>query len=268
MGTTAVTDLLSPATAAFYREGMEALERSGVRFLIGGAYALAHYTGIVRHTKDLDVFLLRADVSRALDALAAIGCRTEITFQHWLGKAFHGDDFLDLIYSSGNGLCPVDEEWFTHARSSSVLGKDLRLCPPEEMIWQKAFVMERERFDGADVAHLLRACGPELDWPRLLRRFGPHGRLLYGHLIFFDYLYPQEAAKIPDGVMMELAERSRVENREPAAPSKVCRGPLVSRSQYLVDLHQWGYPDPRLRPRGSMTEEEVTRWTEAAFEKK
>jgi hypothetical protein len=23
-------------------------------------------------------------------------------------------------------------------------------CPPEEMIWSKAFVMERERYDGAD----------------------------------------------------------------------------------------------------------------------
>ena len=26
----------------------------------------------------------------------------------------------------------------------------------EESLWQKAFIMERERYDGADVAHLLR----------------------------------------------------------------------------------------------------------------
>ena len=26
------------------------------------------------------------------------------------------------------------------------------------MIWSKAFIMERERFDGADVAHLLLHC--------------------------------------------------------------------------------------------------------------
>jgi hypothetical protein len=39
------------------------------------------------------------------------------------------------------------------------------------MIWSKAFVMERERFDGADVAHLLRSMGPRLDWDRILRRF-------------------------------------------------------------------------------------------------
>ena len=32
------------------------------------------------------------------------------------------------------------------------------LIPAEEMIWSKAFIMERERYDGADVAHILRAC--------------------------------------------------------------------------------------------------------------
>jgi hypothetical protein len=32
----------------------------------------------------------------------------------------------------------------------------------EEMVWQKAFIMERERFDGADVVHLIQApWGPD-----------------------------------------------------------------------------------------------------------
>ena len=43
------------------------------------------------------------------------------------------------------------------------------LCPPEEMIWSKAFVQERERFDGADVLHVFRTLGRTLSWDRLSR---------------------------------------------------------------------------------------------------
>src|SRR5262249_60281803 len=42
---------------------------------------------------------------------------------------------------------------------------------------------------------------------------------------------------------------------------RLCRGPLLSRAQYLVDVEQWGYQDARLRPRGAMSAEQVGRWT-------
>ncbi len=100
------------------------------------------------------------------------GYRSELYFSHWLGKAFHGTDFVDIIFSSGNGACPVDDKWFARAVVGKVLGRDVRLIPVEEMIWQKAYIMERERFDGADVNHLLRACGAKLDWDHLIKRFG------------------------------------------------------------------------------------------------
>ena len=96
--------------------------------------------------------------------LADAGFATELTFPHWLGKAYAGDRFIDLIFSAGNGVAAVDDLWFAHAPPGEVLGVPVRLCPPEEMIWSKAFIMERERYDGADVAHLILACGRELDW--------------------------------------------------------------------------------------------------------
>lgn len=52
--------------------------------------------------------------------------------------------------------------------------------------------MERERFDGADVAHIILKRGKRLDWGRLLSRFGEHWRVLLSHLILFDYIYPSE----------------------------------------------------------------------------
>ena len=39
-----------------------------------------------------------------------------------------------------------------------LLGVPVKHCAPEEMIWMKAYIMERERFDGADIAHILRCC--------------------------------------------------------------------------------------------------------------
>src|SRR5262249_5168140 len=154
--------VLQPATRDFYLRALKLVRESGVPFLLGGAYAFGTYTGILRHTKDLDVFVRPDDAPRVLGAFARAGFRTEVTFPHWLGKALNGDDFADVIFNSGNGRCPVDDEWFAHARRAEVLGAAVSVIPAEEMIWQKSYIMERERFDGADVAHLLRARGPGL----------------------------------------------------------------------------------------------------------
>jgi hypothetical protein len=235
---------------------------AGVPFLLGGAYSLAHFAGIERHTKDLDLFVRPSDRDRTLAVLEGAGYRIEVPFPHWLAKAHQheGDDFIDVIYRSGNGLAEVDDEWFANAVDGTALGVPARLCPAEEIIWSKAFVMERERFDGADLAHLLLARGRDLDWDRLLRRFGPHWRVLLAHLTLFGYIYPREREAIPARVMAELAGRLRDETEAPAPDDPACQGPFLSRSQYLVDLAR-GYQDARVKPRGAMTAEDIEIWT-------
>jgi hypothetical protein len=253
---------LDPRASQFYRHALAVLPGAGVPFLVGGAYAFACHTGIVRHTKDLDLFVRPQDAPATLAALGAAGYRTELTFAHWLGKAFQGDHFVDVIFSSGNGLCPVDDDWFAHAAAREVLGTEVRVVPAEEMIWQKSYIMERERFDGADVIHLLRARGPQLDWDRLLRRFGPHWRVLLSHLVLFGFVYPAEQDRIPAGVLRRLVEQLLAGD---GGAEPVCRGTLLSRAQYLADTEQWGYEDPRLAPRGKMTPDEVLHWTAAGL---
>jgi hypothetical protein len=258
--------LLSPETRDFYRDTIHVLRRGKVSFLVGGAYALERYTGVERHTKDFDVFVRPEDAGRALGVLAAAGYRTELTFPHWLGKAYLADDFIDVIFASGNGVARVDDQWFEHAVGAEVWGLAVRLCPAEETIWSKSFVQERERFDGADIAHLLRACGPDLDWPRLLRRFGPHWRLLLEHLVVFGFVYPGERDKVPAWVMNDLLVRLQGEVSAPPLPTKVCRGTLLSREQYLIDVERWGYEDARREPRGPMTQDDIDHWTRAIWE--
>ncbi len=258
---------LDEGTRAFFGRALWALTESKIPFLVGGGYAFACYTGIERHTRDLDIFVRRRDCDRTLQVLSMAGCRTALTFPHWLAKAFCGEEFIDVIFSSGNGIAEVDDGWFEHALEGEILGQRVRLCPLEETIWSRAFVMERERYHGADVAHIIHTCKRQLDWRRLLRRFGPHWRVLLSHCILFGFIYPSKRSYIPDWVMHELAGRLQREMDGPPSEERTCQGPLLSRAEYLVDVEQWGYRDARRLPGGTMSAEEIARWTAAGNER-
>ena len=260
-------DQLDPDTQHFYCQALTALAEAELPFLVGGAYAFERYVGIARHTKDFDVFVRPDDAERVLNVLEAKGFETDLVFPHWLGKAFCGDDFVDVIFSSGNGSCPVDDGWFEHAVADEVFGVPVKLVPPEEMIWQKGLIMERERFDGADVAHVIRAQADRLDWDRLIERYGDHWRVLLAHLVLFGFIYPGDRRRIPSKVMAALTERLAAEQSGRAPKEPVCRGTLLSREQYLPDVSTWGLRDARLRPGGKMTKRDVAHWT-AAIERK
>jgi hypothetical protein len=254
---------LDAGTARFYRVTLRALMEAGIPFLVGGAYAFSKYTGVTRDTKDFDLFVRRAHARQALKALQAAGYTTDLTFPHWLGKAFHGDASVDIIYSSGNGAVPVDDAWFERSLPDMILDTPVQLCPPEEMIRSKAFILERERYDGADIAHLLLARGDQLDWRFMIDRFGPYWRVLLSHLVLFPFIYPDDASKVPAWVMQELTgQMGEVSERE-RGKTKVCGGTLLSRQQYLIDIGAWGYKDARLLHPGGMTRKDIAHWTAA-----
>lgn len=253
---------LDSRSAEFYAKAMSALQESDIPFLLGGAYALARYTGITRHTKDLDLFVRARHLDGALKSLHDVGYETEVTYPHWLAKVYEGDASVDLIFASGNGLWTVDDTWFDRSTQEEVLGVDVRLCPPEEIVLMKAFIMERERFDGADIAHLLRECVDRLDWDHLLNQFGSHWRVLYGHLILFGYIYPSRRHLVPRRIMRAFARRLEKEGNE-EFKQDVCRGTLLSRAQYLSDVENLNFHDAREWPTGSMTESEIEDWTAA-----
>ncbi|HEU4631498.1 MAG TPA: hypothetical protein VFS08_17220, partial [Gemmatimonadaceae bacterium] len=233
-----------------------------------GAYAYARFTGIKRPTKDFDIFVRPEDVARALEVLGAAGFTTEATFPHWLAKAGRGLNFVDIIFSSGNGVARVDDEWFAHGVPGEVFALNVLLTPAEEMLWSKAFVMERERYDGADVIHLLHARGPHMDWERLVRRFGPHWRILFVNLVLYGFVYPGDPLPCPAWVMEELQRRLSEELAREPSRDRLCRGPMLSREQYLTDTLDRGYQDARQQPHGAMTADEIRQWTAAITSRK
>ena len=256
-------DTAARYTRRFYRDVLTSLERANVPVLVGGAFAFSHFTGIQRPTKDFDLFLRREHIDRALATLAEAGFHTELTFPHWLAKARSDEFLVDLIFGSGNGVAPVDDAWFGNAVQAEAVGIPVWICPAEELLWSKAFVMERERYDGADVMHILHTRGQRLDWTRIVDRFGDYWRVLLFNLVLFGFVYPGAESPAPRWVMDTLLARLDKEIDSPPRDEGTCRGTLISREQYLVDITEWGYSDARMQPRGPMSATEIAHWTEA-----
>ena len=252
------------STLDFYRDVLTILSKASVPFLVGGTYALNHHAGIQRTTKDLDLFIHQRDLEHITSLLEDTHYQCDLRYPHWLAKIYDQDDFIDLIFNSGNGIAEVDELWFEHAVAATLFDVKVQLCPVEETIWSKAFIMERERFDGADIAHLILASGNEMDWPRLLMRFDQHWRPLLSHLILFGFIYPAEQHLVPTWVMDKLLRKLHHEVYSTDEAQKLCGGTLLSREQYIEDIQQHDFKDARVSPYGNLTQREAADWTEAS----
>lgn len=232
----------APEARACYRGVIEALQNADVPFAVSGGFAFHRHTGIWRATKDLDLVLPPAAIPRAKQVLESEGFETHVEDAVWLAKAWRQEYFVDLITGVGNATLPVEQCWIDRALLDEVLGIPCKVLCPEELIASKLFVTRRERFDGADIAHLVKRCGRRLDWDRLLGLGEPHWEMLYWELVLFAYIYPAHVDIVPGVVWSQLAERfkERVTRPEKGAPF---RGTLVDPKMFAIDVNEWGERD-------------------------
>ncbi|HEV8293031.1 MAG TPA: hypothetical protein VGP94_13945, partial [Tepidisphaeraceae bacterium] len=75
--------LIEPDTSTrqFYIDALKELDGAGIPYVVGGGYAMVHYTGIARNTKDLDIFIKPSDCKRTLEAMEKAGYRTEYFYR-------------------------------------------------------------------------------------------------------------------------------------------------------------------------------------------
>ncbi|WP_142847752.1 nucleotidyltransferase family protein [Telmatospirillum sp. J64-1] len=237
------TEMSSPEAEAFYVASLKELTASGVPFLLGGTYAVRAYTGINRPTKDIDVFCKAGDYTRILSHFRDLGWCAEIEDERWLAKVHQGPHFFDVIFNSTTALTPVTEQWFAEARTTEVLGCEVQITPPTELVWSKAFIQNRDRYDGADVMHLILKQHDQIDWARLLAYMDQYWEVLMIHVLNFRFIYPSERDLIPGWVLDELLSRLNRRASLPAPRIKICRGRLMARDDYLIDVTEWGFAD-------------------------
>jgi hypothetical protein len=231
-----------PDALECYKGALQSLQQAQIPHAVAGAFALHKHTGIWRATKDLDIILEAKSVPDALSRLQEVEFTTRIEDPVWLAKAWRGEYFVDLITAVGNAVMIVDRSWLDRAEPYDVFGIRCNVLAAEEVIASKVFVSHRERFDGADIAHLIRGCGSHLDWDRLQELLTGHWELLLWSLVFFAYIYPSRLSLVPqqlwDNLTNRLQGRVRHSNRD-----EPFRGTLIDPNMFAIDVTEWGERD-------------------------
>ncbi len=225
----------------FYRDVLSILTDSRIPFLVGGGFALRLYTDIMRDTKDLDIFCRAADCPKILKLFQEKGFKTELTDARWLAKVNQKENFIDIIFNNPSNHCTVDDSWFNKAVKSELLEKEVLVIPAETLIWSKIYVQNRERYDGADINHIILRYGAKLDWKWLWSHLEIHWQLLLAQVMSFQFVYPSERDLIPKWLFDELISRAQDQYNMPLSLEKICRGPLIDQTQYATDITDWDF---------------------------
>jgi hypothetical protein len=217
-----------------YRRVVREARALGVRFAIGGAFATASYTGQLRNTKDLDLYLLPADLDAMKRAMSLAGLQDyyeQLPYDRsWIYRSCQGEIIVDAIWAMANHRAAVDEHWVTQGPEVVIRGEPLRAIPVEELIWSKLYVLQRERCDWGDVLNLLDAQTQAVRWEHLIDRMGEDIPLVAGALAVFSWLAPDKASSIPQSVW------SRVGLRAPPAADSI---DLSFTRANLLDSRPW-----------------------------
>ncbi len=220
-------------------EVLEHLNRAGISYVVSGAFALQQHTGIWRNTKDLDLFLTSQAVPEALRHLQEQGFETEVRDPVWLAKAHRDGYFVDLITGMSNAVITVDQSWIDRSSPCVVLGIPTRVLAAEELIASKLFVNFRERFDGADIVHIIYATRGKIDWQRVLQLVGEHWELLLWELMLFHYVYPSKQDVVPRAIWDDLLSRFR-RQLDSGSENLPFRGSLIDEKMFSIDMKEWG----------------------------
>ena len=222
-----------------FREILGLLEERKVPCAVAGAFALQQHTGIHRDTKDLDLFLTAENAITALALLKEEGFQCEICDPVWLFKAHRDRFFVDLITGMSNAAIVVEDSWIERAKPATLYGAQTRVLAAEELLASKLFVTRRERFDGADIAHIVYGTRGRLDWQRILHIVGSNWEMLFWALVLFRFCYPAQTQFVPSELWADLIQRFDNAISRPDPTTKF-RGSLIDDKMFAIDVNEWG----------------------------
>jgi hypothetical protein len=230
-------ETISDEQWSVYRRVIADARAAGLRFAIGGGIAVGVYTDNWRESKDIDFYVLRQDREIMKPILSAAGLEDyydQLPYdREWIYRSIRGKVIVDVIWAMANYKNEVDESWISDGPEVTMRGETFRLVPPEEMIWAKLYVMQRDRTDWPDALNVLYAQRKNLNWRRLLDRLGEDAPLLDGLLTVFRWLCPNLAAELPAWVWREFEKSNGMSTVSP----DVCR-----QRADLLDRRCWFKP--------------------------
>ena len=209
-----------------------------IPFALGGAFAVAVYTGCWRNTKDLDLYVLPEHKDRMiamLDELGLVDYFATCPYDRWwIHRSTRDDTIVDIIWAMANHRAQIDDLWMSGPEI--VLNeRRLKSLPAEALIWDKLYIMQRERCDWPDVLNLLYYAGPTVNWEYLLSRIGEDMPLIAGVLSVFRWVSPGKAREFP-AWLWEKVGLPPAEER-PQAPD------FEKRRVDLLDRRPWFGPE-------------------------
>jgi hypothetical protein len=192
-----------------YLGALKAMRAAGIPYMLGGAFALAAFTGRWRDTKDIDLYVHPGDRDRAVTVLTKAGFSDyydRLPYDRkWIYRSIRFEVIVDIIWAMANQRAQVDPIWFERAGRGKINGVALPVLPPEEFLWCKLYILQRDHCDWTDIVNLLYAVGPVLDWQHLLARVGREDEpLLRGLLNVYSWLCPAEAIRLPEWLWERL----------------------------------------------------------------
>lgn len=221
-----------------YRRVISKANDRGLRFAIGGGLAVNAYTGLQRNTKDLDIYVTPAGCKAMVEILSLAGLSDYYERspydRKWIYRGYADGVIVDVIWAMANQAAEVDEAWLSRGPDVEIAEQRLRLLPPEELLWTKLYVVQRDRCDWPDVLNLIYSKGGVMDWRHLLKRLGDDAALLAGVLSLFAWLCPGRVRTVPGW----LWEQLNLIEPPPSATSRECDRHHVG----LIDSRPWFIP--------------------------
>lgn len=226
---------LPPEQWSVYREVLFAMQQTGIPFAVGGGLAAMAYASQFRDSKDLDLYIEPESREQVIEILGGIGF-TDLFEERpydrkWIHRTHRSGTIVDAMWAMANQRSAVDRSWLL-GPLISVDGLQIRLLRPEETLWSKLYVMQRDRCDWPDALNMLSVVGPFLDWKHLMARLEDDVSLLGALLCTYGWLCPDSARLLPAWVWKQL---------QLTRPASVEAGDCLLRAR-LLDSRPWFTP--------------------------
>lgn len=224
---------------------IDAANAAGIPFALGGAFGLSTYTEVWRNTKDLDLYVLPRHRKRLIALVTRLGLTDyfgKVPYdRQWIYRATTDGVIVDLIWAMANHRTRIDQLWMS-GPEVLIRGRTVKVIPPEAILWDKLYIMQRERCDWPDLMNLLYSQGVDIDWAEVLNRLESDTPLLAGALSVFRWLSPGIAAQFPpwlwDKVRLPKPDGRRLAKIDP-------------RRAALLDTRDWYARQPEVMHRAA-----------------